>query len=47
MDKTQWIGQHNINMELQKDRTEFSYRIETAICSASEASYSKWKLYWK
>ena len=36
MDQTQWSGQNNINMELLKDREEFSYRIETAFCSASE-----------
>ena len=36
MDQTQWSGQNNINMELLKDRKEFSHRIETALCSAIE-----------
>ena len=36
MDQTQWSGQNNINMELLKDCEEFSHRIETALCSASE-----------
>ena len=36
MDQTQWRGQNKINMELLKDREEFSHRIETALCSASE-----------
>ena len=36
MDQTQWNGQNNINMELLKDREEFSHLIETALCSASE-----------
>ena len=35
LDQTQWSGQNNINMELLKDREEFSHRIETALCSAS------------
>ena len=36
IDQTQWSGLNNINMELLKDREEFSHRIETALCSASE-----------
>ena len=36
MDQTQWSGQNNINFELLKDREEFSHRIKTALCSASE-----------
>ena len=36
IDQTQWSGQNNINLELLKDCEEFSHRIETALCSASE-----------
>ena len=36
MYQTQWSGQSNINLELLKDREEFSHRIETALCSANE-----------
>ena len=46
MVQTQWSGQNNINMELLIDSEEFSHRIETALCSASE-THTKMNVRWK
>ena len=35
-DQSQWSGQNNINMELLKDREEFSQQFEKALCAASK-----------
>ena len=36
LDKTQWSGYNNINLNLRTDRKEVSYQIETALCLTNE-----------